>query len=337
MVIPVIMKDSKYDVIIERNSLDKIEEYLNLNRKVLILTDSGIPTEYVKKVYNKAKYPFVYTIEQGESSKSFENFGKILDFLIDNEFSRTDCMVAVGGGVVGDLAGFVASTYMRGIDFYNIPTTLLSQVDSSIGGKTAVDKNNVKNIVGAFYPPKCVVIDSNTLTTLDKRQISSGLVEAIKMSITSDKTLFDLISNSNDLFSNIDEIIKKALLIKKSVVEEDPYEKHLRKILNYGHTIGHAIESSKMLGELLHGECVALGMLYMTKEPLRKKVVDVLTKYNLPTTFNLNVDTQQALYKYISLDKKRTGKNITIIYVNDLEDYEIRSIELEKINEYLRG
>lgn len=332
MTIEVVMKDDLYNVIVEKNCLNKVEEYLNLKRKVLILTDSGIPKEYINKVLEKTKEGYVYEILQGESSKSFDNFGKILDYLIEKQFSRTDCIVALGGGVVGDLAGFVASTYMRGIDFYNIPTTLLSQVDSSIGGKTAIDKNGVKNIVGAFYPPKCVVIDPIVLKTLDKRQLHSGLVEALKMGITSDRTLVELIKDSNDLFFDIEEIIIKALNVKKHVVEEDPHEKHLRKILNFGHTIGHAIESSGKFNSLLHGECVGLGMLYMMNDKIKDEVKQILEKYDLPTTFKENnVD----LFKYINLDKKRNGDNISIIYVNDIEDYEIKSIKLEEINKYL--
>lgn len=332
MTIEVVMKDDLYNVIVEKNSLNKIEEYLDLNRKVLILTDSGIPKEYVSKVLEKIKEGYVYEIPEGESSKSFDNFGKILDYLIEKQFTRTDCIVAVGGGVVGDLAGFVAASYMRGITFYNIPTTLLSQVDSSIGGKTAIDKNGVKNVVGAFYPPKCVVIDPVVLKTLDERQLHSGLVEAIKMGITSDKTLFELIKNSKNLFDDIEEIIVKALLVKKYVVEKDPHEKHLRKILNFGHTIGHAIESSGKFNTLLHGECVGLGMLYMVEESLKKELLTVLEKYNLPTTFEAN---DFDLFRYISLDKKRTGDNISIVYVTEIEHYEIKSIKLEEIKEYL--
>ena len=153
--------------------------------------------------------------------------------MIEKQFTRTDCIVALGGGVVGDLAGFVASTFNRGIDFYNIPTTLLSQVDSSIGGKTAIDFNGYKNIVGAFYPPKCVLIDPLTLKTLDKRQLKSGLVEIIKMAVSLDKELFDYIYNEDDVFGNISYIIEKSLLIKKDIIEKDEYESNIRKVLNF--------------------------------------------------------------------------------------------------------
>lgn len=331
MLFQVEMKNKTYDVIVQRNSLDNIEEYLDLNRKVLIITDDGIPSIYINKVLSKCSNGYVYTIKQGEASKNFSNYEKILDFMIDNSFLRTDCVIAVGGGVVGDLAGFVSSTYMRGITFYNIPTTLLSQVDSSIGGKTAIDKGGIKNIIGAFYPPLKVVIDSNVLKTLDERQFNSGLVEAIKMSLTHNKELFNLIKNSNDIYQDIDEIIKSALLIKKEVVELDPEEKGIRKVLNFGHTIGHAIESSEKFN-LLHGECVGIGMLYMLSNNLKQEVKEVLEKYHLPISCNI---TKEELFKYISLDKKRNNDYINIILVNEIGNYEIKNIHLDEIKSYL--
>ena len=329
MILNVTMKDVNYDVIIQRHSLDDINNYLNLNRKVLVLTDSGVPAFYAQKVLEKSYEGYLYTINQGEESKSFENFGLILDYLVEKEFSRTDCIVALGGGVVGDLAGFVASTYMRGIDFYNIPTTLLSQVDSSIGGKTAIDKKGIKNVVGAFYPPKKVVIDPEVLKTLNTRQLHSGLVEAIKMAITSNEELFKMIENSSNLLMDIDEIIYQSLLIKKEVVEIDPKETGLRKILNFGHTVGHAIEATSTY---LHGESVGLGMLYMTSSEVKKILLNVLEKYKLPTKIE---NDSEELFKYISLDKKRSGNNLTIIYVEKLGTYEIRKILLEDIRKYL--
>ncbi len=332
MLLNVTMKEVNYDVIIERHSLDKIGEYLNLNRKVLILTDSGVPTIYSRKVFTASLDGYIYTIPSGEVSKSFENFGKILDYLIEKEFSRTDCIVAVGGGVVGDLAGFVASCYMRGIDFYNIPTTLLSQVDSSIGGKTAIDKMGIKNVVGAFYPPKKVVIDPEVLKTLDERQLYSGLVESLKMGATSNRELFELIENSTDLFGDIDEIIIKSLKVKKAVVEEDPKEQGIRKILNFGHTIGHAVEASGTFNELLHGECVGIGMLYLSGDKVKNRIEKVLGKYQLPIKVDL---TSDELFKYINLDKKRSGDYLTIIYVEEIGTYEIRKILLEDIKQYL--
>lgn len=331
MILEIKMNNKNYDIVIERGILDKASQYLSLDRKVLILTDSGIPKEYVNTLKKQIRDVFVYEIEQGEQSKSFDNFSKILDYLIDNEFTRTDCIIALGGGVCGDLGGFVAATYMRGISFYNIPTSLLAQVDSSIGGKTAIDKKGFKNLVGAFYPPEKVLIDPNVLSTLDKREFMEGLVEALKMGITSDKSLFELIKNSEDIYKDIDEVITKALLIKKNVVEIDPYEKNLRKILNFGHTIGHAIESSGKFN-LLHGECVGIGLLYMTKGSLREEIKNILIKYGLPTNVNIS---KEDLYKYVCLDKKRSNTAITIIEVKEVGTFEINKILLEDIKKYL--
>ena len=325
------MNSHQYDVVIEKNSLNEVNKYFDLSRKVLILTDSGIPSEYVKKIVDVTKEPIVHIIEQGEASKSFNNFEKILDVMIENRFSRSDCVVACGGGVVGDLAGFVASVYMRGIDFYNVPTTLLSQVDSSIGGKTAIDKLGYKNVVGAFYPPKKVLIDSNVLKTLDQRNLHAGLVEALKMGLTCDKTLVDLIKESNSLLEDIDEIIIKALQVKKYVVETDPYEQNIRKVLNFGHTVGHAVEAHQNYN-LLHGECVGIGMLYFVNDDLKQEITTILNKYNLPTTTDISSD---ELYNYITLDKKRTNDDISIVLVNKIGTYEIKKIKLTDIKQYL--
>ncbi len=329
MILNVTMKDKNYDVVIKTHSLDEINKYFNLARKVLVLTDSGVPTNYAKKVLDASLDGYLYTILEGEASKSFENYGKILDFLIEKNFTRTDCIVAVGGGVVGDLAGFVASTYMRGIDFYNVPTTLLSQVDSSIGGKTAIDKEGIKNIVGAFYPPMKVVIDPVVLLSLDQRQLHAGLVESIKMSLTHDEQLFELILNSHSLLDDIEEIIIKSLMIKKQVVESDPNEQGLRKVLNFGHTIGHAIESNT---NLLHGECVGIGMMAFSSCEVQNKLKQILGKYQLPTTTNL---TKEKLIKYINLDKKRSGDYLSIIFVDKPGHFEIKKILLGELKNYL--
>lgn len=344
MVLDIIMKDKEYQVIIERGILNKASSVLGFDKKtskILIVTDDGIPVKYVDTLKNNIintnsnNTVFVYTIKQGEESKSFINYSSILDYLIDNEFTRTDTVIALGGGVVGDLAGFVSATYMRGISFINIPTTLLSQVDSSIGGKTAIDKKGYKNLVGAFYPPEKVLIDPNVLATLDKRQFMAGLVEALKMGLTSDKDLYELIKTSNDIYKDIDIVIEKALRVKKDVVEKDPHEKHLRKILNFGHTIGHAIESSGKFN-LLHGECVGIGLLYMVPTDLEEEIKDVLIKYNLPTKSDIeNTISKEDLFKYISLDKKRSNKDITIIEVKGPGTFEINKINLEEIKNYL--
>lgn len=333
MIIPLNLGEQSYDIVLERGALNKASEYLNLNRKCLIVTDSGVPTEYAQTIKNQTKEGYICVIPQGEKSKSFDNYKMLLEKMIEYSFTRTDCVIAVGGGVVGDLSGFVASSYMRGVDFYNIPTTLLSQVDSSIGGKVAIDVSGVKNIIGAFYQPKKVLIDSDTLKTLEIRQVNAGLCEAIKMSLTSDKELFSIIENSTDLINDIDTIIEKSLLIKKNVVEIDPKEKGLRKVLNFGHTIGHAIESY-MDGKLLHGECVALGMLPLCSQIVKARLIKILEKYSLNNSVNIDTD---ILISYITHDKKSSGTKITTIFVNEIGTFEMREMEIENMREYING
>ena len=333
MIIPLNLNEQSYEIVVEKGILNKIGSQLDLNRKVLILTDSGVPCEYSQKVKDASNSGFIFTIPQGEESKCFDNYKLILEKMVNEGFTRTDCVVAVGGGVCGDLGGFVASTYMRGIDFYNVPTTLLSQVDSSIGGKCAIDFCGVKNIVGAFYQPKRVIIDPLTLKTLDKRQVNAGLCEAIKMACTCDKSLFELIENSENLDEILEDVIVGSLKIKRDVVEKDPKEKGLRRVLNFGHTVGHAIESYAK--NLLHGECVALGMLPMCSDGVRGRLKALLEKYSLPTKYEA---LASELMEYIARDKKASGKNITVVCVNEIGSFEMKEIQVSKIEEYiLRG
>ena len=311
-----------YDIVVERGVLAKANQHLNLNRRVLIVTDEGVPSEYAKTLAGQCRDSVICTIDQGESSKSLSVFEKLLHVMLGRDFSRMDCVVAVGGGVVGDLSGFAASAYMRGIDFYNIPTTLLSQIDSSIGGKTAINFGGVKNIVGAFYQPKKVLIDPDLLKTLPSRQIANGLAEAIKMSLTSDKELLGLFENKA-IEANLDEIIIRSLQIKKAVVEQDEKEAGLRKILNFGHTVGHGIESSEGMSELYHGECVALGMLPMCGEEIRPRVSAVLKKCNLYRELEYDWDkiTDAAFH-----DKKADGDKVTVILVNEAGKFELKTM-----------
>ena len=322
MTITMNLGQDSYDIVVERGVLAKANQHLNLNRRALIVTDTGVPVSYSKTIAEQCKESMIYTVAEGESSKSLVVFGQLLQTMLDHGFSRKDCVIAVGGGVVGDLSGFVASAYMRGIDFYNIPTTLLSQIDSSIGGKTAINFGGVKNIVGAFYQPKKVLIDPDLLKTLPSRQIANGLAEAIKMSLTSDKELFELFENKA-IEANLDEIIIRSLQIKKAVVEQDEKEAGLRKILNFGHTVGHGIESSEGMSELYHGECVALGMLPMCGEEIRPRVSAVLKKCNLYRELEYDWDkiTDAAFH-----DKKADGDKVTVTLVNEAGKFELKTM-----------
>lgn len=324
-----------YDIVLERGALLKVGELLNLDRKVLIVTDNGVPDAYAKAVAKGCKEPFIVTIEQGEQSKQIATLELLLKTMVENNFTRTDCVVAVGGGVVGDLSGFAAAVFMRGIDFYNIPTTVLSQVDSSIGGKTAVDFMGYKNLVGAFYPPKAVIIDSDTLKTLPKRQIANGLCEALKMSLTSDKDLFAIFENS-DLSDNavIDDIIYRSLLIKKYVVEEDERESGLRKILNFGHTLAHAIESVNGMEKYYHGECVGIGMIPMCSQNIKERLLPVLEKLGLPTRLEENA---QEIIEASRHDKKAFGDSITVVTVEEIGSFKMKNLTFGEFSDLVRS
>ena len=325
MIIPVKTSAGGYNIYLERGSLKKAGEYLNLNRRVFIVTDSGVPEEYAKTVAEQSKTPVIVTVKQGEPSKCFDTYKYLLSQMVEHGFTRSDCVVAVGGGVVGDMAGFAAASYMRGIDFYNIPTTVLSQVDSSIGGKVAIDFEGYKNIVGAFYPPKAVIIDSDTLMTLPDRQISNGLAESVKMSLTSDKELFRIFEQES-ITENIDLIIERSLKIKRGVVEQDEKEGGLRKILNFGHTLAHAIESENGMENLYHGECVALGMIPMCSQSVRARLVPVLKKLNLPTSTDFETEKIISAMRH---DKKLMGDLITVIFVPEIGKYEMREMPFD--------
>lgn len=318
MILSVDLEKQGYDIVIENGALSKLSELLDLNGKICIVTDDGVPTVHIDKV--KAQFPdaIVHTFPQGEASKTIETFSSILSTMLSANFTRSDCVIALGGGVTGDMSGFAAACYMRGIDFYNIPTTLLSQIDSSIGGKTAIDFNGIKNAVGAFYQPKKVIIDPDVLETLDERQVHAGLAEAIKMAATSDAELFEFIENSTDLKHDLPEIIYRSLKIKKAVVENDPKETGLRKVLNFGHTVGHAIESYYK-GELLHGESVAVGMLPMCSETAADRIEKVLRKYDLPVNFN---EDPKLLVEAMLHDKKSKKGYVQAVFVKEIGSFE---------------
>ncbi len=331
MIIPVCLGTDRYDIWLERGALEKADTFFNLNRKVLIVTDSGVPAVYSQTIAAQAKEPFIEIFEQGEAQKNMNTYQQILCRLVSEGFTRTDCVVAVGGGVTGDMAGFAAASYMRGIDFYNVPTTLLSQVDSSIGGKVAIDFKGYKNIVGAFYQPKGVLIDPEVLKTLPSRQIANGLAESIKMAATCDAELFSLIEKC-DPVEAIDQVIEGSLRIKKSVVEQDVKETGLRKVLNFGHTVGHAIESVTGLSQLYHGECVSLGMLIMAEPEPRERIKKVLEKVGLPVSFSY--DRQQVI-RSMELDKKVDGDCITVVTVSKIGKFEFKKMSLSALKQQM--
>ena len=310
-----------YDIIMKRGCLANLYQFINLsNRKVFILTDSGVPAQYAQSVLAQCPDGMVYTVPQGEGSKSLKVFGQVQQAMLDFNMTRKDLLVSVGGGVIGDLGGFCAATYMRGIDFVNCPTTTLSQVDSSIGGKTAIDLGETKNIVGAFWQPKVVLVDFDTLETLPRRHYVNGLAEAVKMGLIADPELFALFEQGKPE-DNIEQIIYRSLRVKKNVVEQDEREQGQRACLNFCHTIGHGIEAVKGIrgrrtNGLFHGECVALGTLPMIEDKaLAKRARAVYRSLGLPV--RTGVDKKKVL-AYMQHDKKSRGDTITVIKVPGL-------------------
>lgn len=323
-----------YPITIQRGGLQRAGEVFDLNRKVLVVTDTGVPESYAMTVASQCDQAVLFVFPQGEVSKNLDTYTAILDALVTNEFTRTDCIVAVGGGVVGDMAGFAAATYMRGIDFYNIPTTLLSQVDSSIGGKTAVDYKGYKNLVGAFYPPKGVLIDADVLATLPVRHIRNGLAESIKMAITLDEELFALLESA-DVWEDavLDTVIQRSLIAKKTVVEADEKENGLRKVLNFGHTLGHGIESVYGVDTYYHGECVALGMLPMCSAQVHDRLIAVLKKAGLPISYNADAD---KIIEACRHDKKMSGDKVCIVTAPSVGQYELKNIPFSEFENLAR-
>ena len=307
--------ERSYDIILKNGALENLYQFARLDRRVAVVTDAGVPAEYAQRVADQCRDAKIITVPQGEASKSM----KILE------------------SVVGDLAGFAASIYMRGIDFINCPTTTLSMIDSSIGGKTAVDLGETKNIVGSFWQPKLVIVDPSTLATLPRRQYINGLAESVKASLLADPELF-AIFEKGDIDEQIGEIIYRSLRFKKSIVEQDETEHGVRKALNFGHTIGHGIEAVKgVKGRrtvgLYHGECVALGMLPMIEsKALQKRVRAVYRRLGLPLRTAYNKD---KVYAEMLHDKKAQGGQITVIKVPGLGCWRAETIPVEGLRPLL--
>ena len=323
---------SKYKICITSGSIPKKELNKNIkkNAKVFIITDSGVPKKYVKSlkdsfIDNKV---LIHTIKKGENAKSFKNFQEIIKVLADFKFSRTDSIIALGGGVVGDIAGFCASAYLRGIDYIQIPTTLLSQVDSSVGGKTAINIPQGKNLVGAFYNPKLVLISSAYLETLSDKEYKSGLGEVVKYALIENKKLRNLIKEKHRLIVDRDkrillEIIKESILTKSKIVTKDEKESGLRAILNFGHTFGHAIEAYTNYKKMSHGAAITLGMVIAAKISFFEGFLkENQLKTSLELIDSIGLDTDHSEYRYSDLkkfimnDKKVADGKLNLILIN---------------------
>ncbi len=266
------LKDHSYPIYVGKDILKQIGEYLIKElkpSKVLVVSDASITEQYTPIALSSlGKQGLdIYSIEipSGEGSKSLKQFSRIQDFLIEKQFDRKSIVIALGGGVVGDLAGFAAAVYMRGIPIVQVPTTLQAQVDASVGGKTAINHTKGKNLIGAFHQPKLVLIDVNTLESLPEKDIRAGLIEVIKMGVIRDESLFKLVEENLDKIVGLDEeilveMISQACAGKAEIVAKDEKESRLRMVLNYGHTFGHALEAVTEYKKYRHGEAVSIGM-----------------------------------------------------------------------------
>lgn len=336
---------SSYDIFIERGLIDncgKIISDLVKTSKVAVITDDIVDNLYFetlkcsleKNGFNVVKFVF----KNGETSKSSKTLNMIYEFLCKNNITRSDCIIALGGGVVGDITGFAAATFLRGIDYIQIPTTLLAQIDSSVGGKTAIDLQCGKNLVGAFKQPLCVICDSNVLSTLPVKILADGMAEAIKYGMIKDKELFELIESHNieNVNEIIDEIVFKSISIKRNVVENDEFDTGERMILNFGHTLGHAIESYYNYETYTHGSAVSIGMCKMSAKSADNQTTERLKKcvnsYSLPDDCKA---TDIELVKLCSNDKKRESNKINFIICKEIGEASIIKTTIEEFEKFV--
>lgn len=332
-----------YDILIEKGILASCGEYIRKvsnAKKACIISDSNVFDIYGEQVESQLKEnkfeTFSYVFPAGEASKTTSTVISMVEFMAENKLTRGDLVVALGGGVTGDMAGFSAAMYLRGIDFVQIPTSLLAQVDSSVGGKTAVDLPQGKNLCGAFHQPILVLIDSNTLDTLTPHFFSDGMAEAIKTGCIKDKALFDRIANENGK-EIIDDIIYSCVSIKAGVVERDEKEHGERALLNFGHTPGHAIEKLHNFTTISHGEAVGIGMVMIAKagedagftpKGSADEIAAVLKKYELPIT---DENDMKEIISAMSADKKSTGTSIKFTLLHSIGDAYSHNIMNEDI------
>lgn len=313
--IQVLSQQKNYQVYIENNLLKNAKDFLDADKFYIIISDDKIPAEYISLVKNATEHNLLITFPSGERSKSFYEYQRIISILQKNDVKRDAIIIALGGGVTGDLAGFVASTYLRGIDYIQIPTSLLAQIDSSVGGKVAINTDAAKNSIGSFYPPLKVLIDPITLNTLPVRHFNNGMGEMIKYGMIYSKSFLEEILNQN-VQDNLEYFIYQSLKIKQHFVESDEFDNSIRQILNFGHTYGHAYEAYYKFNKYLHGEAVALGMLKACKNKnARNILLKALKKYELPTEEPISDD---KVIPFIKKDKKNTNDYLNMIIVDNI-------------------
>lgn len=311
----------------------QVRKLFSIKRRVLIITDTNIAPLYLSQVRmslnDTVSELHSIVLPAGESQKTLQTVQHLYQILMENHFDRDDFLVALGGGVIGDITGFTAATYLRGISYIQVPTTLLAQTDSSIGGKTGVDFVGYKNMIGAFYPPKTVIMNLNTLNTLPHRQFAAGMAEIIKYGLIWNATFFNWLTVHGAQILSLDQtdllqMIQSCCEYKRDVVQKDPKDRGIRKILNYGHTLGHALEKYKNFS-LLHGECVGLGMLAAARISRDRGLLSVaeeetirsaLSFYSLPTC--TEISDPDALMQMMFSDKKISAGHLQFVLLDQI-------------------
>ncbi len=338
------IKASKsYEVIIGSGLLSQVGKYVKqvINEcKIAVITDDTVDKLYGTEVCDSLKasgFKVVkFVFKHGEESKNLKTYGQILEFLAENELTRTDAIVALGGGVTGDMAGFASATYLRGIKYIQIPTTLLAQIDSSVGGKTAIDLESGKNLVGAFCQPELVLVDTNTLESLSKEILTDGMGEVAKYAIL-DKKVFSLLEKDN---YNMQDLIYLCVDYKRRIVEKDEFEKNQRKFLNLGHTPAHGIE--KLSGyTIAHGRAVSMGLNIILENSLKHKLVSENEYKKIKQVIFKCVGENECPYSVKEIcsasfsDKKRSGDNITLVMVKGVGKISLNKISVDQLWGYL--
>jgi len=357
--IKLIVKTSseKYPIIIGRNLVSNLSQLLKNNsvkfKKCLLIFDKNIPNKYVNIISKSLRRHEVYKLfyNANEKNKNQRNVNKILDLLLRKNFSRSDCLISVGGGITGDVAGFAASLFKRGIKFINIPTTLLSQVDSSVGGKTGINTSQGKNLIGSFYQPKIVISDVDILKSLPFREIICGYAEIVKHALIANKKFYNFLNkNIKEILKlkspTIEKSIYESCKVKKLIVEKDEKEKDLRKILNFGHTFAHAYEASLNFSKKLnHGEAVILGMksafeFSYNKKFINRKEFDSAIKHLNNSYFPISIKNYFTIKKinqivsFMMMDKKNNSKNIKLMLIKKIggpiieKEYSVNSVKI---------
>ncbi len=338
---------TEYDIFIENGLLGScgniIREKTNA-QKIAVITDDTVNELYggvCEKALREAGFDVIkFVFPHGETSKCIETLAGIYNFLCENNITRTDCLAALGGGVTGDITGFAAATFLRGIDYVQIPTTLLAQVDSSVGGKTAIDLKGGKNLVGSFKQPACVICDTGALKTLTSEIFSDGMGEVIKYGMIRDEELFELIAKNNQetVWTDIEDIIERCISIKRDVVEADEFDTGERMILNYGHTLGHAIESYYNYETYSHGSAVAAGMCMMAEKTCSPETAERLKKcvkaYNLPTSVPADI---KDLVPLCGKDKKRAASQLRFIVCKTIGKAEIHTMPFDSFSAWMES